>query len=58
MRAVRVVQRLLNPLTVRFEGDQMLREPQDLLKMQAFEIERFERLKWGIVERAAARKAA
>jgi ubiquinone/menaquinone biosynthesis C-methylase UbiE len=57
-RPVRVVQRLLDPLTVRFEGDHLVREPLDHLKAEAFEIERFERLKWGIVERAAARKAA
>jgi ubiquinone/menaquinone biosynthesis C-methylase UbiE len=57
-RPVRAVQRLLDPLTVRFEGDHLLREPLDHLKTQAFEVERFERRKWGIVERAAARKAA
>jgi hypothetical protein len=28
------------------------------LRSEAFEVERFERSKWGIVERAAARKAA
>jgi ubiquinone/menaquinone biosynthesis C-methylase UbiE len=57
-RPVRAVQRLLDPLTVRFEGDHLLREPRDHLNAQEFEIERFERLKWGIVERAAARKPA
>jgi ubiquinone/menaquinone biosynthesis C-methylase UbiE len=57
-RPVRAVQRLLDPLTVRFEGDHLLREPLDHLKTEAFEVERFERLKSGIVERAAARKAA
>jgi ubiquinone/menaquinone biosynthesis C-methylase UbiE len=55
-RPVRAVQRLLDPLTVRFEGDHLLREPLDHLRSQAFEVERFERSKWGIVERAAARK--
>jgi hypothetical protein len=30
----------------------------DHLKTQAFEVERFERRRWGIVERAAARKTA
>jgi ubiquinone/menaquinone biosynthesis C-methylase UbiE len=55
---VRTVQRLLDPLAVRFEGDHLLREPLDHLKTNAFEVERFERLKWGIVERATARKAA
>jgi ubiquinone/menaquinone biosynthesis C-methylase UbiE len=57
-RPVRAVQRLLDPLTVRFEGDHLLREPLVHLKTHAFEVDRFERLKWGIVERAAARKAA
>jgi hypothetical protein len=52
------VQRVLDPLTVKFEGDHLLREPLDHLKTEAFEVERFERSKWGIVERAAARKAA
>jgi len=56
--SVRSVQRLLDPLTVRFEGDHLLREPLDHLKSEAFEVERFERSKWGIVERATARKAA
>jgi ubiquinone/menaquinone biosynthesis C-methylase UbiE len=56
-RPVRAVQRLLDPLTVRFEGDHLLREPLDHLRSQAFEVERFEHSKWGIVERAAARKA-
>jgi ubiquinone/menaquinone biosynthesis C-methylase UbiE len=57
-RPVRAVQRLLDPLTVRFEGDHLLREPLDHLRSEAFEVERFERSKWGIVERAAARKAS
>ena len=57
-RPVRTIQRLLDPLTVRFEGDHLLREALDHLKTEAFEVERFERSKWGIVERAAARKAA
>ncbi len=54
--AVRAGQRLLNPLTVRFEADHLLREPLDYLREAGFEIEELERLKWGIVERAAARK--
>jgi len=57
-RPVRAVQRLLDPVTVRFEGDHLLREPLDHLETEGFEVERFERLKWGIVERTAARKAA
>jgi ubiquinone/menaquinone biosynthesis C-methylase UbiE len=53
---VRAVQRLLEPLAVRFEADHLLREPLDYLKAEGFEIERVERSKWGIVERVAARK--
>jgi ubiquinone/menaquinone biosynthesis C-methylase UbiE len=53
---VRAVQRLLDPLTVRFEGDHLLREPLDALVAEGFEVERLERSKWGIVERVAARK--
>jgi ubiquinone/menaquinone biosynthesis C-methylase UbiE len=55
---VRAVQRLLDPLTVRFEADHLLREPLDHLRAEGFEIERVERSKWGIVERVAARKPA
>jgi ubiquinone/menaquinone biosynthesis C-methylase UbiE len=53
---VRSVQKLLNPLAVRFEGDHLLRDPMDYLNEAGFEVERIERSKWGIVERVAARK--
>jgi ubiquinone/menaquinone biosynthesis C-methylase UbiE len=53
---VRLGQRLLEPLAVRFEADHLLREPLDYLEAEGFEIERVERSKWGIVERVAARK--
>jgi len=53
---VRMVQRLLNPLAVRFEADHLLREPLEHLQGEGFEIERVERSKWGIVARIAARK--
>jgi len=53
---VRVGQRLLDPLFVRFEADHLLREPLDHLRAEGFEIERLERSKLGIVERVAARK--
>jgi hypothetical protein len=56
VRAVRMVQRLLDPLSVRFAGDHLTREPLDELGAEGFEIERVERSKWGIVERVAARK--
>jgi ubiquinone/menaquinone biosynthesis C-methylase UbiE len=55
-RPVRAVQRLLDPLMVRFEGDHVLRDPLDYLESEGFEVERAERSKWGIVERVVARK--
>jgi ubiquinone/menaquinone biosynthesis C-methylase UbiE len=54
---VRAVQRILNPLTERFEGDHLLREPLEQVRAEGLEIDQFERSKWGIVERLAARKA-
>src|SRR5215216_4206796 len=56
VRAVRAVQRLLEPLAVRFDADHLTREPLEYLRIEGFEIERVERSKWGIVERVAARK--
>ena len=53
---VRLAQRLLDPLAVRFEADHLLREPLDPLRAEGFEVERLERSKLGIVERIAARK--
>lgn len=57
-RPVRVVERLLEPLAVRFAADHLTREPLDYLDSEGFEIEELERTKWGIVERVAARKPA
>lgn len=53
---VRAVQRLLDPLSVRFEADHLVREPLDYLAAEGFEIEAVRRLKWGIVERVTAHK--
>ena len=53
---IRVAERLLEPLMLRFEGDHLLREPLDHLRVEGFEIERLERSKLGIVERVAARR--
>lgn len=53
---VRTVQRLLDPLAVRFEADHLLRDPLDYVADAGFEIQRVKRLKWGIVERLVARK--
>ena len=53
---VRAVQRALDPLSVRFGADHLVREPLDHLEEVGFEVESVERLKWGIVERVSARK--
>lgn len=56
--AVRVGQRLLNPLTVRFGADHLLRDPLEAVRRLGFEVLELERLKWGIVERLVATKPA
>ncbi len=53
---VRLAQRLLDPLAVRFEADHLHREPLEHLRAEGFEVESLERSKLGIVERVAARK--
>ena len=55
---VRAVQRMIDPLTVRLEGDHVAREPLDHLRAEGFELTELERLKWGIVERGVALKLA
>ena len=55
-RAMRVVQRLLNPLTARRYRFHLLRDPLDHLAVAGFVVERVARSKAGIVERVAARK--
>jgi ubiquinone/menaquinone biosynthesis C-methylase UbiE len=54
--AVRWGQRALDPLFVRFQADHLTREPLAHLQAEGFEIDRFDRSKLGIVERASARK--
>jgi ubiquinone/menaquinone biosynthesis C-methylase UbiE len=54
--AVRAVERFLDPFTVRFQGDHMVREPLDHLRAEGFAIDRLERSKLGIVQRIAAHK--
>ena len=53
---VRAVQRAINPLSVRFMGDHMTREPLEYYLHHGFEVIELERHKWGIVERAHVRK--
>jgi hypothetical protein len=54
---VRLGQRLLDPLAIRFQADHLLREPLDHLQAEGFEIDQVERSKLGIVERVVARKS-
>ena len=49
---------MLDPLSVRFAADHLVRDPMDHVADVGFEIESVERLKWGIVERVVARKPA
>ena len=56
VRAVRGVERLLEPVFVRFMADNLTREPLDYLPGVGFEIDEVERSKWGIVERLRAHK--
>jgi ubiquinone/menaquinone biosynthesis C-methylase UbiE len=55
---VRAVQRALDPLSVRFEGDHLVREPLEYLQPAGFQVEHLERSKWGVVERVVARKSS
>ena len=56
LRLVCAAQRVWDAFAVRLEGDHAMREPLDHLRAVGFEIEEFERLKFGLVERVAARK--
>jgi hypothetical protein len=51
------VERLLEPLFVRFMADHLLRDPLDYLPDVGFEIDEVLRSKWGIVERLRAHKS-
>jgi ubiquinone/menaquinone biosynthesis C-methylase UbiE/predicted ester cyclase len=53
---VRTIQRLIEPLAIRFEADHLTREPLDYLADEGFQVESSERSKLGIVERIVARK--
>jgi ubiquinone/menaquinone biosynthesis C-methylase UbiE len=55
---VRAVQRVLDPLSVRFGADHLVREPLEHVEPAGFEVDSVVRLKWGIVERVLAHKPA
>lgn len=55
---VRVLQTLLNPITVLTESDHLLREPLPHVREAGLVVEALERSKWGVVEKLDARKPA
>jgi hypothetical protein len=57
-RAVRVVQRLVETVTVRLAGEHFTRRPLPLVAEAGFVIEESQRFKAGIVERLVAVKPA
>jgi ubiquinone/menaquinone biosynthesis C-methylase UbiE len=56
VRMVRGLERVLEPLFLRFMADNLTREPLDYLPGVGFEIDEVRRSKWGIVERLRAHK--
>jgi hypothetical protein len=56
MGVVRAIERLIEPLAIRFGGDHLTREPLEHLEAEEFTIEAAERSKFGIVELVRARK--
>ena len=58
VRAVSAVQHMIDPLSVRFGADHLVREPLDYLAEVGFQVEEVRRSKAGIVERVRARKPA
>jgi len=53
---VRLLQRIIEPLTLFLDHDHLLREPLRLVEDSGLVVERLERSKLGVVERLAARK--
>jgi ubiquinone/menaquinone biosynthesis C-methylase UbiE len=53
---VRVLERLLEPITMRRLGDHLLREPLDHVLAEGLEVERLERSWLGVLERMVAHK--
>ena len=57
LRAVRLIQLVLDPIAVRLLGDHLAREPLDTLAEHGFVVEKLIRSKWGIVEQVRARRS-
>ena len=53
---VRSGQRLIEPLTLRFQTDHLTREPLEHLRAEGMEIDEVHRWAWAIMERVSARK--
>jgi ubiquinone/menaquinone biosynthesis C-methylase UbiE len=51
---IRVAQRLLDPLAVRFQADHLMREPAEVLPIEGFTIDVLKRSRLGYVERLIA----
>lgn len=56
--AARLVQRALDPLARRIDGDHLLRRPRVLVEAAGLAVEEAERTKLGVIERLAARRPA
>lgn len=56
LRPVRAVQRLLDPLLVRLEGDHLLRRPEFAVKASGLVVDMLERSRLGIILRLVAQK--
>lgn len=57
-RLIRAIQHLLDPLTVRFQGDHLLRQPDHAVRAAGLVIDELTRAKAGIVMRLTAHKPA
>ena len=57
-RAVRFVERLVEPFAIRRDGDHLLRDPLDCLAEHDLEVEHLDRRFFGVMERLIARKPA
>jgi ubiquinone/menaquinone biosynthesis C-methylase UbiE len=53
---VRSIQQVLDPLSVRFAADHLLRDPAGILRAEGFVIDHLERGRLGIIERISARR--
>ena len=53
---VRAIQQVLDPLSVRFAADHLLREPATTLQAEGFTIDHLERGRFGVIERISARR--